>query len=315
VFLRDLRFFTSRVPHLKSDDDGASAIIILTRQILFAFIKPEFVVTLTQQGLTMIDSNRITTALLLAAGTGSRLRPLTRNAPKCLTEVGGRPILDRLIHNLRAKGFQRLVVVLGHQGDQIRDFLRHKADGMRVDYVFNPEYQTTNNLYSLWLARQQIQEPFLLVESDLVFEARMLDDMLYPDRIAISKLRPWMNGTTVVLGSGKRVMAFRPDCGQCDTPRYKTVNLYSLSLKTWKAMEKRLSDYVSDDRLGVYYEAVFTDMVADGSLAFDAVFFDADRWYEIDTLVDLDEAEKLYASPISIAGRSLVAIEPLPSLA
>jgi len=81
----------------------------------------------------MIDFNRITTALLLAAGTGSRLRPLTRNAPKCLTEVGDRPILDRLIHNLRAKGFQRLVVVLGHQGDQIRDFLRHKADDMRVE--------------------------------------------------------------------------------------------------------------------------------------------------------------------------------------
>ena len=263
----------------------------------------------------MMDSNRITTALLLAAGTGSRLQPLTRNAPKCLTEVGDRPILDRLIHNLRAKGFKRLVVVLGHQGDQIRDFLRHKADDMQVDYVFNPDYQTTNNLYSLWLARQQIQEPFLLVESDLVFEARMLDDMLYPDRIAISHLRPWMNGTTVVLGSGERVMAFHPDCGQCDMPRYKTVNLYSLSLKTWQAMEKRLSDYVSDDRLGVYYEAVFADMVADGSLAFDAVFFDADRWYEIDTLEDLDEAEKLFGIPCPTAGRSLVAIEPLPSLA
>ena len=263
----------------------------------------------------MTDSNRITTALLLAAGTGSRLRPLTRNAPKCLTEVGDRPILDRLIHNLRAKGFKRLVVVLGHQGDKIRDFLRHKADDMRVDYVFNPEYQTTNNLYSLWLARQQIQEPFLLVESDLVFETRMLDDMLYPDRIAISKLRPWMNGTTVVLCSGKRVMAFRPDCGQCDMPRYKTVNLYSLSLKTWQAMEERLSNYVSDGRLGVYYEAVFADMVADGSLAFDAVFFDADRWYEIDTLADLDEAEKLFGSPCPTAGRSFVAIEPVTSIA
>ena len=263
----------------------------------------------------MTDSNRVTTALLLAAGTGSRLRPLTQNAPKCLTEVGGHPILGRLIYNLRAKGFERLVVVLGHQGDQIREFLRHKADDMRVDYVFNHVYRTTNNLYSLWLARQQIQEPFLLVESDLVFESRMLDDMLYPDRIAISNLRPWMNGTTVVLGSGERVMAFRPDCSQCDTPRYKTVNLYSLSLKTWQAMEERLSDYVSDDKLGVYYEAVFADMVADGSLAFDAVFFDADRWYEIDTLADLDEAEKLFGSPYHPAGRSLVAIEPLPSLA
>jgi choline kinase len=263
----------------------------------------------------MADSNRITTALLLAAGTGARLRPLTRNAPKCLTEVGGRPILDRLIHNLRAQGIERLVVVLGHQGEQIREFLGYKASDMRVNYVFNPEYRTTNNLYSLWLARQQIQEPFLLLESDLVFEARMLDDLLYQDRIAISNLRPWMNGTTVVLGAGNQVTAFRPDCGQCDTPRYKTVNLYSLSLKTWRAMEERLSDYVSDGRLGVYYEAVFADMVADGSLAFDAVFFEADRWYEIDTLADLDEAEKLFGSPRSTTGRSLVVVEPVAILA
>ncbi|HHJ16852.1 MAG TPA: phosphocholine cytidylyltransferase family protein [Gammaproteobacteria bacterium] len=263
----------------------------------------------------MTDSNRISTALLLAAGTGTRLRPLTRNAPKCLTEVGDRPILDRLIHNLRAKGINRLVVVLGHQGDQIRKFLRHKAGDMRVDYVVNPDYRTTNNLYSLWLARQQIQESFLLVESDLVFEARMLDDMLYPDRIAISRLRPWMNGTTVALGFGKQVAAFHPDCNNSDTPRYKTVNLYSLSLETWQAMEERLSDYVSNGRLGVYYEAVFADMVADGSLAFDAVFFDADRWYEIDTLADLDAAEKLFGSRRSAMGRSLVVVEPVAVLA
>jgi len=263
----------------------------------------------------MIDSNRISTALLLAAGTGTRLRPLTRNAPKCLTEVSGRPILDRLIHTLRAKGIDRLVVVLGHQGNQIREFLRHKAGDMQVDYVFNPEYRTTNNLYSLWLARQQIHEPFLLVESDLVFDASMLDDLLYPDRIAISRLRPWMNGTTVALGSGNQVAAFHPDCNNADTPRYKTVNLYSLSLNTWRAMENRLSGYVSDGRLGVYYEAVFADMVADDSLAFDAVFFDADRWYEIDTLADLDAAEKLFGSRHFTTGRSLVAIEPVPTLA
>ncbi|MEE8237883.1 MAG: phosphocholine cytidylyltransferase family protein, partial [Gammaproteobacteria bacterium] len=97
--------------------------------------------------------------------------------------------------------------------------------------------------------------------------------------------------------------------------RYKTVNLYSLSLKTWNSVEKRLSRYVSEGRLGDYYEAVFADMVADGSLAFDAVHFDVDRWYEIDTLADLKEAEKLFGAPRHVPGRSLAAVEPLPSLA
>ena len=68
-------------------------------------------------------------------------------------------------------------------------------------------------------------------------------------------------------------------------------------------------------RLDEYYEAVFADMVADGSLAFDAVHFDADQWYEIDTLADLNEAEKLFGAPRHVPGRPLGAVEPLSGLA
>jgi len=252
----------------------------------------------------------VTTALLLAAGTGTRLQPLTLDAPKCLTEVGGIPILERLVNNLRAQGFRRLVVVIGHLGDRIQEFLQQHAGDMQVDYVINPDYRTTNNIYSLWLARQQIREPFLLVESDLVFETWMLDDMLQPDKMAISR-----NGTTVELGVElgvkRRVTAFRKGGEICDGARqYKTVNLYSVSLNSWSKIEEKLSRYVSEGRLGEYYEAVFAEMAADGTLVFDVVFFDADRWYEIDTRADLREAEKLFARPRSIANRSLVAIEP-----
>ena len=250
----------------------------------------------------MTDSGPVTTALLLAAGTGTRLRPLTANVPKCLTEVAGRSILGRVVDNLRAQGIERLVVVIGHQGHRIREFLRHNAGNMQIDYVSNPEYRTTNNIYSLWLARQQIRESFLLVESDLVFDASMLTDMLHPDKIAISNILPWMNGTTVGLkGTGRRVAGFHVGHRAFDVARYKTVNLYSLSLKTWSSVEERLGRYVSEGRLGDYYEAVFADMVADGSLAFDAVFFDMDRWYEIDTLADLDEADKLFGRPPTVS--------------
>jgi NDP-sugar pyrophosphorylase family protein len=263
----------------------------------------------------MIDENCITTALLLAAGTGSRLRPLTENAPKCLTEVGGIPILGRLVDSLRAQKINRLIVVIGHQKNRIREFLQDNAGNMQIDYVTNPEYRTTNNIYSLWLARQQIRESFLLVESDLVFDTPMLTDMLQPDKIAISRLLPWMNGTTVQLTTtGKRVKAFHIVPCATDMPRYKTVNLYSLSLKTWHAVEKRLDHSISVGRLGEYYEAVFADMVVDGLLSFDAVFFDAERWYEIDNLADLNEAEKLYDQPRSNVSPSSVTNEPRVTL-
>ena len=258
----------------------------------------------------------VTTALLLAAGAGTRLHPLTDDAPKCLTEIEGIPILERLVDNLRMQGFTRLVVVIGHLGHRIKNFLQHHAGGMRIDYVINPDYRTTNNLYSLWLARKHIRESFLLVECDLVFEARMLDDMLQPDKIAISKILPWMNGTTVELGSGNNVTSFRMCDDTCDVSRqYKTVNLYSLSLNSWNKIEKRLSRYVSQGMLNEYYEAVFAEMVADGSLSFDAVFFDANLWYEIDTVANLHEAENLFARLGTIASRSLLDIEPDPALA
>lgn len=259
---------------------------------------------------------RVTTALLLAAGTGSRLQPLTLDAPKCLTEVGGIPILERLVNNLRAQGFKRLVVVIGHLGDRIQEFLQQHAADIQVDYVINPDYRTTNNIYSLFLARQQIREPFLLVESDLVFEPWMLDDMLQTDKIAISNMRPWMNGTTVELGSDNQVTAFHMGGEHLgDARQYKTVNLYSVSLDSWGKIDKRLNHYISAGRFNEYYEAVFAEMIADGTLSFDAVFFDADRWYEIDTMEDLRAAENMFTRSRSTARRPLVTTEPEATVA
>ncbi len=94
----------------------------------------------------MTAHDRANTALLLAAGTGNRLRPLTKNAPKCLTEVGGRPILERLVNNLRELEIDRLVVVIGHLGDHIRTFLDDMAGDFQVEYIISPRYRATNNI-------------------------------------------------------------------------------------------------------------------------------------------------------------------------
>jgi len=174
---------------------------------------------------------RVTTALLLAAGTGSRLQPLTSDAPKCLTEINGIPVLARQIRYLRQWGFKRLVVVVGYLGECIREFLADHAAGLTVDFVTSPRYRTTNNLYSLWLARKEIREAFLLLECDLVFDASLLGDMLHPDKIAVSRRRPWMNGTTVTVDPFQRVTTVRVSGGAvADDFSYKNVNICSLSL-------------------------------------------------------------------------------------
>jgi choline kinase len=155
------------------------------------------------------EANRVTTAVLLAAGTGSRLQPLTNDAPKCLTEVNGIAILERLVGCLRSNGFTRLVVVVGYLDCRVREFLEQWKDDLTIEYVINPRYASTNNLYSLWLARTNINRPFLLVESDVVFDEALLEGMLQPDKIATSRMEDWMHGTTVSIDLFGRVFAFQ----------------------------------------------------------------------------------------------------------
>lgn len=242
-------------------------------------------------------TDRISTALLLAAGTGSRLQPLTGESPKCMTEVNETAILERLVRGLCAWGFERLVVVVGHLDHRLREFLDGLACGLEIEYVYSAEYRTTNNIYSLWKARHVIQEPFLLIECDLIFDDDLLGQMLVPDRMAVSRILPWMNGTTVSLDHLDRVEQFHLNGDQpVGKHLFKTVNIYSFSQSSWRRVTQRLEQYISAGRVKGYYEAVFAEMVSEQSLSFEAVFFDESRWYEIDTLEDLRAAERLFLS-------------------
>ena len=241
------------------------------------------------------NNERVTTALLLAAGIGSRLYPLTQNEPKCLTIVNAMSILERLISSLNQHGFKRLVVVTGYLENHIRDFLGNQVGDIAIYYIFSPLYKTTNNIYSLWMAREVINEPFLLLESDLVFDESLLDTMLYPDRIAVAKMQPWMNGTCVTINKSQQVKVFL--AGNADSfgeITYKTVNIYSISLTSWHRIVKNLDRHISDGKVNDYYETVFAEMIADGSLSFEIVSFDGKPWYEIDTIEDLAKAEELF---------------------
>lgn len=255
----------------------------------------------------MFHDDQTRCALLLAAGVGKRLKPLTRHAPKCLTEIQGVPILEHQVRALLRWGFKRLVVVVGHLAHPIREFLAGWSGALTIDFVVNPRYKTTNNIYSLWLAREVVREPLLLLECDLVFEPDLLSGMLVPNKIAVSPLRAWMRGTTVTIDHSRRsIETFRVGPSMTGDHRsYKTVNMYSLSETSWSGVAERLGQRISEGRVDDYYEAVFAEMVADGSLCFEPVVFDCERWREVDTMADLREARRIFPEDAKSLGAGI----------
>jgi NDP-sugar pyrophosphorylase family protein len=145
------------------------------------------------------------------------------------------------------------------------------------------------------MARNIINEPFVLLESDLVLNTSLLNEMVFPDKMAVAKMQPWLDGTTVSLNKQNQVTKFHE--GTTDTYtdiRYKTVNIYSFSLASWRAIVKKLNQYISVGNVNCYYEAVFSEMLDNKTLSFESVSFDSKPWYEIDNIHDLSEAEKLF---------------------
>ena len=182
-------------------------------------------------------------------------------------------------------------MVVGHLERQIRDFLDRAETGLTIDYVVNPRYRTTNNIYSLWLAHEQIAESFLLLECDLFFKEASLRNMLEPNKVAVSQVRPWMKGTTVAIDDAGRITRFR--VGHHAEPfDFKTVNIYSFSMATWDDMRRRLEQRIHSGNVDDYYEVVLSEMVSSGDRSFEAVDIPECDWHEIDNLDDLRAAEQ-----------------------
>lgn len=235
---------------------------------------------------------------------------MTEALPKCLTEVNGVTILERLISSLNACNIDRLIVVVGHLENCIRDYLKNLNCGLQIEYVCNEKYNTTNNVYSLWVAQDLINEAFLLIECDLIFDEELLENMVKPDRIAVSEIQPWMNGTTVSLDSLNQVIQFHSGVDQTSSDVfYKTVNMYSFSLSSWNHVKRRVEKCISHGRVNEYYEVALAELVAEEKIRFKAIFFDDEKWDEIDTLEDLRRAEQLFPNVQKSISLSDVGIE------
>lgn len=244
-------------------------------------------------------------AIILAAGMGRRLGEYTRDNTKCMLPVNGERLIDRVLGQLSQLGLSRVVIVVGYKGQNLIDYIGHRYDDcLKIEYVNNPVYDKTNNIYSLSLAKDKLQEDdTLLIESDLIFDDslfRMILDNPYPNLALVDKYETWMDGTMVRIDEDNNIVNFIPKKAfkykDVDS-YYKTVNIYKFSREFSQNKYVPFLDAYSK-ALGnnEYYEQVLRVITLLDNAELKALpITNGAKWYEIDDVQDLDIAETLFA--------------------
>jgi histidinol-phosphate/aromatic aminotransferase/cobyric acid decarboxylase-like protein/CTP:phosphocholine cytidylyltransferase-like protein len=241
-------------------------------------------------------------AVILAAGMGERLLPFTAKTPKCLAKVGGEPILVRALRVLAAQGFIEVVIVVGHEADEIRRCVGTEHFGLDIHYVDAPRYENTNNICSLWDARDFCDEDILLIEGDVVFDEDVVAALLRQrgSAVAVSPNHREVSGTVVRSAPDGRVTEFILGAQQGEgfdaDCTFKTVNIYLLRGELLRSLfVPELCRQVERGHVDDYYESVLRDLVGGGSIRdLVAVDVSASRWCEVDDHRDLEAAEFLF---------------------
>ena len=243
-------------------------------------------------------------AIILAAGMGRRLGELTKENTKCMVEVNGVRLIDRLLGQLSGLSLRRVIIVVGYQGQNLMDYIGHRYDGrLTIEYAENPIYDKTNNIYSLSLVKEKmLEDDTLLIESDLIFSDRLFQMILedeYPNVALVAKYESWMDGTMVRIDEARNIVNFVPKKAfryEDVDEYYKTVNIYKFSRDFCEQKYVPfLEAYCHALGNNEYYEQVLRVITLLDSAELKALPVGDEKWYEIDDIQDLDIAETIFA--------------------
>jgi choline kinase len=234
-----------------------------------------------------------TLAVVLAAGQGTRLLPLTTDTPKCLIDVGGQPLLGRMLDALAAAGIARAIVVTGHRADRVEAYLAATTQPLRVSTARNAAYATTNNAASLAAARAAIgDQPFVLCDGDVIFSANPLPALLAApepctvivDRgaaLAGEEMKVQVGASGLVTRLSKRL-----DPAACIG---ESIGVQRLGGPALARLWEEVDAVVRADAATAYYEDVFQRLI-DSGVRFGTSEVATTGWMEIDDAADLDAA-------------------------
>ena len=243
-------------------------------------------------------------AIILVAGMGTRLKPLTDKIHKCLTEVNGKAILVNMLENLENTGIEETILVVGYLGNQIKGRIGNKFGNMKISYVENPIFDKTNNSYSLWLALENllIDDKVLILEGDVFFENELLKRFLKDDfsiSITVQKYQPNLDGSFVELDKNNIVLDWvhkkvRPVDFTLED-KFKTVNIHKFDkVFTEGILKPTLRRHAEENQGTSPIEYIMQDIVRNRNREIHAFEVGDLKWFEIDDINDLKIAREIF---------------------
>lgn len=244
-------------------------------------------------------------AIILAAGMGRRLGEYTKDNTKCMLPVNGERLIDRTLKILCHQGIKKVVIVIGYKGENLKNYIGNRySSQLDIEYINNPIYDKTNNIYSLSLAEEKmVEDDTILFESDLIYEediVKQLIDNPWPNLALVAKWEYWMDGTVVKIDNENNILDFvSKDMFNFQNvdDYYKTINIYKFSKEF--AKEKYLPflhAYCKAWGNNEYYEQVLKVLTFLSRTDLKALPIHDEKWYEIDDVQDLDIAETIFAN-------------------
>jgi len=235
--------------------------------------------------------------VILAAGIASRLRPLTDNTPKCLLKIGGKRILEMTIENLLETNNTEIIIVTGYRENMIREFIAQRFPELNVTYIYNDLYSSTNNIYSLWLAKDAVLGyDMMMMDSDIVFDKSIITKLVrsgHKNCLALKRhevhdeeIKIKTDSSGRVLGISKEVDPEQAAGESIGIEVFGEETLYDL----FRIIEKKV---VGEKKVNLFYEAAFQELS-------DLYIVDTTDFFcmEIDTAEDLATAEGLVLNHI-----------------
>lgn len=235
-------------------------------------------------------------AVILAAGTASRLRPLTDNTPKCLLTVDGKTLLERTLDNFVANGITDFLIVTGYLEEMIKVFVMRNFPALNIQFVYNKDFATTNNIYSLFLAEKYAKgSDFILSDSDILFSKDIISALLAdknPNVLAMNRHELGEEEIKIISDDNRNVLEISKVCS-IEKAIGESVGLEKMSAEYSTALYKELHQMIDNEGLSnVFYEKCFERLIPQGHIF---KYLDTTDFFsmEIDTVEDYNRVKDL----------------------